>query len=415
MSKLYKFFNCRLLRDGALIREDLWIRSGKILDPREVFWHEKMQADVEIDCGGLILAPGFIDVQINGGFGVDFSTPSDVMKEGVMKVAKGLLQHGCTSFCPTVITSEESLYKKVLPSIRRTPGGAHGATVLGLHVEGPFINPDKRGAHKEHLIKNLENINIKDLENFYGSLDDVSIITIAPEVAGDMDIITKLAKRKIVVSVGHSTADLTIAERAAVKGATFITHLFNAMLAFHHRDPGIVGLLTSTEIPVPIFYGLIADGIHTHPAATKIAHRSHPKGLVLITDAIISLGLPPGVHQFGPQTIEMHNEKATIAGTNTLAGSVASMDECVKRFRKMSGCSVVEALEAATLHPAQVLGIQDQKGTTNPGADADLILLDDSLTVHATFIAGNPVWLKKAGFVSRLIEAKFNLPRNILH
>ncbi|KAK3737860.1 hypothetical protein QZH41_015784, partial [Actinostola sp. cb2023] len=280
------------------------------------------------------------------GFGVDFSTPSSDIHGGVMKVAKGVLKHGCTSFCPTLVTSEESLYHKIVPQIKQTPGGKHGATVLGLHLEGPFINPLKRGAHKETLIRTIDHLTIDDLEKFYSSLDDVSIITVAPEQTGDMSIIRDLVKRKIVVSVGHSIADYSQAEQAAKNGATFITHLFNAMLPFHHRDPGIVGLLTSDGIPVPIFYGLIADGV------------------VLITDAIIALGLQPGIHHLGPMTIELNKDKATIAGTDTLAGSVASMDVCVRRFMKMSGCSIVEALEGATLHPAQLLKIQHRKGTT---------------------------------------------------
>ncbi|XP_020917500.1 N-acetylglucosamine-6-phosphate deacetylase [Exaiptasia diaphana] len=414
MSKVYKFFNCRVMRNGALVKDDLWVRDGKIVDPREVFWFEKTEPDVLLDCTGMIIAPGFIDVQLNGGFGVDFSTPSDDIHSGLMKVAKGVLKHGCTSFCPTIITSETEMYQKIVPKIKRTPGGEHGASILGLHLEGPFINPLKKGAHKEALIKNLENFTIKDIEQFYGSLNDVSIITLAPEKAGDMKIIRKIVKRKVVVSVGHTTADIAQGEQAARNGATFITHLFNAMLPFHHRDPGVVGLLTSDDIPTPIFYGLIADGIHTHPSATRIAYRSHPEGLVLVTDAIIALGLKPGIHQFGPVTIEKKGEeKATIAGTETLAGSVASMDFCVRKFKEMSGCSVVEALECATLHPAQLLNIQHQKGTTNFGADADLILLDDNLNVQATLIAGIPVWIKKGGFACRLLKSKFGLTNDI--
>lgn len=180
-------------------------------------------------------------------------------------------------------------------------------------------------------------------------------------------------------------------------------------MPFHHRDPGIVGLLTSYDIPKPIFYGLIADGIHTHPTATRIAHRSHPNGLVLVTDAIAALGLPPGLHKLGPMQVEINHEKATLKGTNTLAGSIASMDVCIQRFRKMSGCSAVEALEGATLHPAQVLGIEQRKGTLNYKSDADLVFLDEDLNVHATFIAGEPVWLHKEGLVTGVMKLNYNM------
>lgn len=408
--KLYQFINCRLLRDSKLIEEDLWVTDGKIIDPRNVFWGEQVRADVQIDCNNLIISPGFIDLQINGGFGVDFSSDPEKLEEGLRTVSKGLLQHGVTSYCPTIVTSSQASYNEILKKIKRTPGGAHGAEILGAHLEGPFINPEMKGAHKEHLMRQISTKGAQEIEDFYGSLDHVSIITIAPELAGDsMESIQQLVKSNIVVSIGHSAANLSIAEKAANKGASFITHLFNAMLPFHHRDPGIVGLLTSYDIPKPIFYGLIADGIHTHPTATRIAHRSHPNGLVLVTDAIAALGLSPGLHKLGPMQVEINHEKATLKGTNTLAGSIASMDVCIQRFRKMSGCSTVEALEGATLHPAQVLGIKHKKGTLNYESDADLVFLDEDLNVHATFIAGEPVWLRKEGLVTGVMRLKYSM------
>lgn len=408
--KLYQFRKCRLLRDGKIIRDDLWIRDGKIIDPRKIFWEEQVKADVQIDCNNLIICPGFIDLQINGGFGVDFSSDIDSLEDGLLTVAKGLLQYGVTSFCPTIVTSSQESYNKILKKIKRTPGGLSGAEILGAHLEGPFINPNMKGAHKEHLIQEIRGKGIQEMEDFYGSLNNVSIITLAPELAGEnMQAIPQLVDRNIVVSIGHSAANEEIAEKAAASGATFITHLFNAMLPFHHRDPGIVGLLTSYDIPKLMFYGLIADGIHTHPTATRIAHRSHPCGLVLVTDAMAALGLPPGLHKLGPMQVEIDHGKATLKGTNTLAGSVASMDVCIQRFKKMCGCTTVEALEGATLHPAQVLKIEQKKGTLNYESDADLVFLDDNLSVHATFIAGKPVWLKKDGLVTNIMNLKYHM------
>lgn len=399
-----------MLRDSKIIVEDLWVRDGKIVDPRKVFWEEQTQADVQVDCNNVIVCPGFIDVQINGGFGVDFSSDIDNLEEGLLTVAKGLLQHGVTSYCPTIVTSTQQSYNEILKKIKRTPGGANGAEILGAHLEGPFINPNMKGAHKAHLMRQLSTKGAQEIEDFYGSLEHVSIITLAPELAGEnMESIKQLVDKNIVVSIGHSAANEEIAEKAAKNGATFITHLFNAMLPFHHRDPGIVGLLTSYDIPKPMFYGLIADGIHTHPTATRIAHRSHPNGLVLITDAIAALGLPPGIHKLGPMQVEIDHEKAHLKGTNTLAGSIASMDVCVQRFKQMSGCTTVEALEGATLHPAQVLQIEHRKGTLNYDSDADLVFLDDDLNVHATFIAGEPVWLKEGGLVTGIVKLKYNM------
>nr|XP_057905508.1 N-acetylglucosamine-6-phosphate deacetylase [Doryrhamphus excisus] len=389
--------NCRILRDHRLQREDLWVREGKILDPEKLFFDEKAYADEQVDCHGGIVAPGFIDVQINGGYGVDFSRASDDVGAGVALVAQKVLEHGVTSFCPTLVTSPTDVYRKVLPGVKVDDGGGHGAGVLGVHLEGPFISVEKKGAHPERFLRTFRSGDLADLTQVYGSLDNVAMVTLAPELEGSLSAVRELRRRGVTVSLGHSVANLSQAEEAVRHGASFITHLFNAMLPFHHRDPGIVGLLTSDRIPEgrSVFYGMIADGIHTHPAALRIAHRAHPAGLVLVTDAIAAMGLPPGRHTLGQQVIQIQGLHACLEGTQTLSGSIATMDMCVRHFKHASGCSVEEALEAASLHPAQLLGISHHKGTLDFGSHADVVLLDESLDVRATFIGGQEVWRKK--------------------
>ncbi|TDH03362.1 hypothetical protein EPR50_G00162450 [Perca flavescens] len=377
-------------------KDDLWVREGKVLDPEKLFFDEKGYADKRVDCEGSIIAPGFIDVQINGGYGIDFSQASDDVSSGVSFVAKKILQHGVTSFCPTLVTSPPAVYHKVLPQIKVSDGGEHGAGVLGFHLEGPFISVEKKGAHPEQFLRTFQSGGIKDLMEAYGGLDNIAMVTLAPELGGSQSVVKELCQRGITVSLGHSVANLSQAEEAVHHGASFITHLFNAMLPFHHRDPGIVGLLTSDQIPAgrTVYYGMIADGIHTNPAALRIAHRAHPSGLVLVTDAITAMGLPPGRHTLGQQVIEIQGLHAYVAGTKTLCGSIATMDMCVRHFKHASGCSVEEALEAASLHPAKLLGVSHRKGTLDYGSDADLVLLDDALNVEATFISGQEVWRK---------------------
>ncbi|XP_034568164.1 N-acetylglucosamine-6-phosphate deacetylase [Notolabrus celidotus] len=389
-----QFINCRILTDHKLQREDLWVREGKILDPEKLFFDEQGYADKLVDCEGSIIAPGFIDVQINGGYGIDFSQASDDVSSGVSLVAKKILEHGVTSFCPTLVTSPPEVYHKVLPQIKVQNGGKHGAGVIGFHLEGPFISLEKKGAHPEKFLRPFQNGGFQDLIEVYGGLDNVAVVTLAPELAGSLSVVKELSQRGVTVSLGHSVANLSQAEEAVQHGASFITHLFNAMLPFHHRDPGIVGLLTSDRVPAgrTVYYGMIADGIHTNPAALRIAHRAHPSGLVLVTDAITAMGLPPGRHTLGQQVIEIQGLHAYVAGTTTLCGSIATMDMCVRHFKQASGCSIEEALEAASLHPAQVLGISNKKGTLNYGSDADLIMLDDALNVKATYISGEEVW-----------------------
>ncbi|XP_077984138.1 N-acetylglucosamine-6-phosphate deacetylase-like [Glandiceps talaboti] len=396
-SCILQFVNCKILFQHSIIKEDLWVRDGKILNPKKLFWEERGYADVQIDCNGRIIAPGFIDVQINGGLGYDFSSDVDNLDTGLETVAKGLLQYGVTSFCPTIISSSPGVYREILPKLQRTNGSKDGAGILGIHIEGPFINEEKRGAHPRNNVSSHCN-GFKDVEQMYGTFDNVCICTLAPELDKNSEVVEELVKRNIRVSVGHSMGNLNHAEKAVQSGATFITHLFNAMLPFHHRDPGIVGLLTSDVVPegVTVFYGMISDGIHTNPAALRIAHRAHPKGLVVVTDAIAAMGLQSGHYHLGTQDIEVKDstegKMAVVSGTETLCGSVATMDVCVRHFRKTTGCSTVDALEVATLHPAQMLGITDKKGTLDYDTDADFILLDEDLNVYRTYIAGDLVW-----------------------
>lgn len=162
------------------------------------------------------------------------------------------------------------------------------------------------------------------------------------------------------------------------------------MEQFHHRDPGLIGLLGTSPETQP-YYSLIVDNIHSHPASVKMAYRSHPTGAVLITDAIEAMGLPPGHYKLGTMHVDI-TDRAYISGTETLAGAIAPMDSLVRNFWKATGCSVVEALEAASLHPAEVLGITDRKGTLRVGGDADFVLLDDNLNVQATYIAGKQAY-----------------------
>ncbi|XP_042891345.1 N-acetylglucosamine-6-phosphate deacetylase-like isoform X2 [Penaeus japonicus] len=390
---IYQFINCRLIRGGRIIKDDFWVRNGKILNPEPVFYEEKLQADVRVDCHDALICPGFIDVQVNGGFGYDFSSDADRLEEAVSSVARGVLATGVTSFCPTLVTSPDSVYHKIMPRVDRTEGGKDGAGILGVHLEGPFISPEKKGAHPLNYIQNLDQ-GFSKLEATYGRLDNTAVVTIAPELAGAKEVIAELSNRGIVVSVGHSNGNLEDGEAAVNSGASFITHLFNAMLPFHHRDPGLVGLLTSRKISRPVFYGIIADGIHTHPAALRIAHRTHAKGLVLVSDGMAAMGLGEGEHHIGQMMVKVQGRRAVLAGTDTLAGSVATMDDCVRVFISDAGVSVVEGIEAATLHPAQLMGIAHQKGSLDYDSDADFLFVSDKgpLKVLNTFIAGECVY-----------------------
>jgi len=396
---IIQFKNVRIVRHGKIETDDLWVREGKIIDPCKRFWEASKEgsfaADIVIDCHNHIIAPGFIDVQLNGGWGVDFSR-TDLDADKIGKVSQNLLSHGVTSYVSTVITSSPDTYRTVIPMLHESQGGAQGANNLGVHLEGPFISI--LGAHPKQYQRAPEQ-GMADATAVYGVEDwtPVKIVTLAPEIKGCQDVVKGLSERGVVVSAGHSRASFSEAEESVKNGVTLLTHLFNAMVPFHHRDPGIIGLLGSHQsYRRSLYYSLIVDGIHTHPASVKIAYLAHKDGVVLVTDAMEAMGLPEGSYQLGAMTVEIKDNMAHIAGTDTLAGSVATMDSCVRNFREFSDCSVVEAIKAATENPACCLGLSNRKGTLSFGADADLVLLDDSLNVLATFVNGQLGYLRQA-------------------
>jgi N-acetylglucosamine-6-phosphate deacetylase len=281
-----------------------------------------------------------------------------------------------------------------------------GAHVLGAHLEGPFISNDKSGCHDQATLQTFKE-GVLSIEKIYGlKIEElkkhVSIVTLAPELDPTGEIVEYLTQNGIVVSIGHSVANLATGEHAFAHGARFITHLFNAMMPFHHRDPHLIGLLSNRNLVKQdnIYYGIIADGIHTHPSAINISYKAHPKGLVLVTDSMAAMGLEDGVaHQLGNQRVEIvcdptnkRMRSAYLQGTQTLCGSVATMDDCVKNLMSATGCSLMEAVSCATEHPAKMLGIYPHKGCLNYGADADLVVMDENVNVKATFINGDLAW-----------------------
>ncbi|KAJ2556777.1 N-acetyl-glucosamine-6-phosphate deacetylase [Coemansia sp. RSA 1933] len=399
-----QFYNCLVLKNHKLVDDYIYVQNGKVIDPAKMFWEEKRIPDVRIDCKGGIVSPGYIDVQINGAFGYDFSNDTDIIEEAVANVSKGLLLQGCTAYCPTTVSSRPEVYQKVMQHLGPREGSiASGAAVLGAHIEGPFISPQKKGAHELATLRTAKN-GLADFDECYGLENlrkNAAYITMAPEVEGVTDAIPALIMETGVrISSGHSNATTAKANEAFRQGASMITHLFNAMHPFHQRDPGIIGLLGAPgQRP---FYGIICDGIHVHPHSVMIAYYAHPAGACLVTDAMSAQSLPEGYYKLGEMDVDVHGGHVYIKGTSTIAGSIATLSECVQNFIKFTGASKVEALENATLHPAQMLGIADKKGTLVHGADADILVLDDDLNVQRIFIAGVEATSSNVKFSNKL-------------
>ncbi len=354
----------------GFVERDLWVSDGKIVEPQAI-------ADREIDMKGHFLAPGFIDVQCNGAFGVDFTREPERIDE----VACQLPLFGVTAFLPTLVSSKRETYERAMPILRQhlVKGGAE---ILGIHLEGPFINPEKNGCHVSDYLALPDSI--ANLTERYGTLDSVKMLTLAPELAGALAVISELKARGIVISGGHSMATVEEAKDAMMAGMTMSTHLFNAM-NFAARSPGLPGFALTTD---QMSYGCIADGIHIHSVAVNLAWRSHPKGLVLVTDAMAALGLPDGTYRLGDVEVDVGDGAAYVSGTKTLAGSVCPMEQMVRNLVKFTGCSPEEALRAASKKPAELLGLFPQKGSLDVGADADFVVLDTSLFIIDTYVAG---------------------------
>ena len=366
------YINGQVLRDHQWVEEPLWVQEGKIIEPQD-------KAEHTIDVEGMLIAPGYIDLQINGAFGVDFSSDPNRVHEA----AKQLPQFGVTAFCPTVVTSSREIYPSIINALEPTAGSAkNGAAILGSHLEGPFFSPSQVGAHRAELIAKKGE---EDPESVFGSLKSVKLVTMAPEIPEALSMIPFFNQNDVIVSVGHSQASCEEVTQAQASGAKMVTHLFNAMTPFHHRAPGIVGAVLGDRT---LNFSLIADGIHVHPSTVRAAWNSHSKGLILVTDAMAALGLPKGKHKLGEMTIEVRDDAAYVDNSNTLAGSMLGMDQAVRNLKQFTGCSNVEAIEAATLHPADLLGIEKSKGSLNIGCDADFLLLNSDLIVQACYLAG---------------------------
>lgn len=376
-SKVLVIKNALLLRGKHFIREDLWVAAGKIVHPQS-------RADHSIDGAGLFISPGLIDLQINGAFGTDFTKSPHELSA----VANLLPQFGVTAFLPTIISSPAEIYPKLLSNYQTALSHTfQGANALGLHLEGPFFNPEKTGAHCRDYLQ--AKCTPASLMECYTHLEGVRLITLAPELPGALDTIAFLKQKGISVGAGHSLASLEQMDKAIEMGLSLVTHLFNAMASLTAREPSIAA---AALVKDGMFYTLIADGIHVHPTIVKLAWKANPAGLILISDGISAMGTGHLSSSLAGLDVEINQGGAYLKGEKVLAGSILSLNKAVQLFQKMSGCTLAEALLAASSKPAAFLGLQKSKGTLEVGADADFILIDEQVNVHATFIAGRRVF-----------------------
>jgi N-acetylglucosamine-6-phosphate deacetylase len=340
-----------------------------------------------LDASGLLLVPGLVELQINGAFGMDFTSDPAC----IWSVAARLPCYGVTSFLPTIVTSPlETIAAAQSVVLGGAPAGFHGAIPLGLHVEGPFLNPERKGAHREEYLRPPSAQEYAGLARDQG----VRLATLAPELPGALAVVAGLVERGVVVSAGHSMATLEQARQAFAGGVSYGTHLFNAMSPLHQFDPGLPGALLAEP---GMRFGLIPDGIHVHPTLVDLVWKlSGPGRMTLVTDAMAALGMPPGVYQLGDkQAVYVDGASARLSNGN-LAGSILPHDAALRNLMAFTGCSLGEALTCLTSTPAALLGLADEIGQVAPGRRADLALLTPDLHVAKTLVAGEIVYERAA-------------------
>ena len=346
-----------------------------------------------LDARGLRVVPGFVDLQCNGGFGIDLSSEP----ERLWELAALLPRTGVTAWLPTVVTAAPDVRARALAALRAgPPPGASGpfAVPLGLHLEGPLLAPERRGAHPTGWLRGVDDADVGWRDWSAGA--GVALVTLAPELPGALDVVRRLVDRGVVVSAGHSSATAAEATAAVDAGVRWVTHLFNAMAPLHHREPGLAGVaLTDERLRV----GLIADGLHAHPTAVALAARALGDRLTLVTDAVAALGLPPGPVRLGHAEATLHPAPpgAGPDGTGgvrladgTLAGSDLALDRAVRNLSAYAGVTTEDAVRAASTVPAGLLGLDD-RGAIAPGNVGDLVLLDAAGRVAATVVQGEVV------------------------
>ncbi len=334
-----------------------------------------------------LLLPGFVDLQVNGAFGVDVATEPSRIAE----LSQRLLSTGTTAYLPTVISSPESLYEEVLPALAAAADGrSEGAEVLGVHLEGPFINLGKRGAHAAaHVVPPDPGLLARLLD-----LAPVRMITIAPELEGSGDLMALALGRGVAVSAGHSDAPFELAYRAFDASVAGVTHLFNAMSAMHHREPGLPGAAFAHP---RVACGLIADGLHVHPEMVGLTFRMlGPDRLCLTTDAIAAAGMGDGEYRLATRTVYLEGGVPRL-GSGAIAGSVLTMNEALRNILAFTGCTFPEAARMASSAPARLIGEGRRKGRLTPGYDADVTVLAPDLSVEAVWRGGEWVYGKTEG------------------
>lgn len=349
--------------DGSFLEQALYINDHRLVDKAEYQDDEKV-----IDAEGLLVLPGLVDIHSHGAAGEDFS---DGNPEGLKKILQYEKRCGITSYCPTSMTFPKERLRQIFASIKGAQTEEE-AKVVGINMEGPFLDPAKKGAHVEEWIVAPDAAFVRELNQDVDGL--VRLVTLAPNMDGAEEFIKEMHE-EVCISLGHTAADYDCASRAMKLGAHHVTHLYNAMQPFGHRAPGLIGAaMDDPECMVE----LICDGYHIHPSAIRAAFRLFgPERVILISDSMRATGMENGTYELGGQEVTVKDRKAVLKD-GTLAGSATNLYGCMCKAIEF-GIPLEQAIMAATANPARSIGIFDRVGSIRIGKQADLLLVSENL------------------------------------
>lgn len=353
--------------DGSYRIQDVYIENGYIVTSEQ-----EVTDKTEYDAAGKKVLPGLIDIHSHGAKGHDFS---DADTEGLKKILQYQKSQGITSYCPTSMTLPKKQLIEIFKTAAEVEVDESCAHIAGINMEGPFIDPVKKGAHVEKYIVNPDVDFFRECNEASGG--QIRLVTLAPGRDGSDAFIEQLHE-EVVISLGHTSADYETAIKAMEAGATHVTHLYNAMQPLGHRDPGLPG--AAADCP-DCNVELIGDGIHIHPAMVRNTFRLFgEERVVLISDSMMATGMENGTYELGGQEVTMKDRKATLQN-GTIAGSATNLFDCVRCVIKM-GISEKTALLAATRNPAKSLGLYGEIGSITPGKRADIVITDEHLQIQ---------------------------------
>ena len=349
--------------DGSFLEQALYINDHRLVDKAEYQDDGKV-----IDAEGLLVLPGLVDIHSHGAAGEDFS---DGNPEGLKKILQYEKRCGITSYCPTSMTFPKERLRQIFASIKGAQT-EEGAKVVGINMEGPFLDPAKKGAHVEKWIAAPDVAFVRELNQEVDGL--VRLVTLAPNMEGAEEFIKEMHE-EVCISLGHTAADYDCASGAMKLGAHHVTHLYNAMQPFGHRAPGLIGAaMDDPECMVE----LICDGYHIHPSTIRAAFRLFgPERVILISDSMRATGMENGTYELGGQEVTVKDRKAVLKD-GTLAGSATNLYGCMCKAIEF-GIPLEQAIMAATANPARSIGIFDRVGSIRIGKQADLLLVSENL------------------------------------